>query len=56
MIFGANLSILHIKGTNVINSVQLFKNNPTDHLIIFVNFGNYEHLFLKFGGSHMVED
>lgn len=36
MIFGANLSILHIKGTNVINSAQLFKNNPTDHLIIFL--------------------
>lgn len=56
MIFGANLSIIHIKGTSVINSVQLFKtkqNKPTDHLIIFVNFGNYESIFLRFGGSHV---
>lgn len=38
MIFGTNLSIIHIKVTSVINSVQLFKKkNCTDHLIIFVN-------------------
>lgn len=40
MMFGANLSIIHIKVTNVINSMQLFKKkkkNSTDHLIIFVN-------------------
>lgn len=37
MIFGANLSIIHVKVTNVINSVQLLKKNSTDHLIIFVN-------------------
>lgn len=54
MIFGANLSILHIKGTNVINSVQLFKKQPYRSFnYFFVNFGNYEHVFLKFGGSHM---
>lgn len=37
MIFGANLSIIHIKVTNVINSMQLFKKNSTDRLIIFLN-------------------
>lgn len=54
MIFGATLSIIHIKATNVITSVQLLKKkNSTDHLIIFVNFGNYESIFLRFGASHI---
>lgn len=55
MIFGATLSIIHIKATSVITSVQLFKKkkNSTDHLIIFVNFGNYESIFLRFGASHV---
>lgn len=47
MIFGANLTIVHIKATNVINSVKLFFKKSTDHLIIFVNLG------LRFGGSHI---
>lgn len=28
MLFGANLSIIHIKATSVINSVQLLKEEP----------------------------
>lgn len=53
MVFGANLHIIHIKVINVINSVKLFFKKSTDHLIIFVNLGNYEIIFLRFGGSHI---
>lgn len=53
MVFGANLHIIHIKVTNVINSVKLFFKKSTDHLIIFVNLGNYEIIYLRFGGSHI---
>lgn len=33
MMFGANLSIIHIKVTNVINSMQLFKKKKTLQII-----------------------
>lgn len=51
VIFGANLSIIHIEATNVINGEQLLKIYRSFHY--FVNFGNYESIFLRFGGSHI---
>ena len=53
MIFGAHFTIIHIKATSVTNSGKLFFKKSTDHLIIFVNLGNYEIIFLRFGGSHI---
>lgn len=56
MIFGANLSIIHIKVTNVINSVQLLKKNSTDHLIIFVNLVIMKVYFWDSGLVTLIED
>lgn len=61
MIFGATLKRYPHSKHQCNTSVRLFKKKkqqqnktiPTDHLIIFVDFGNYESLFLRFGGSHM---
>lgn len=57
MIFGATLKRYPHSKHQCNTSVRLFKKNktiPTDHLIIFVDFGNYESLFLRFGGSHII--
>lgn len=56
MIFGANLSIIHIKVTNVINSMQLFKKNSTDRLIIFLNLVIMKVYFWDLGLVTLIED